>query len=98
MIGGVRLEGFHTRTIAHPCALLWAISACWPSFFSDRRLARLFSEDAELLRFLGPEEARHRLKDKGQRKECGCIVSKDIGACDTCPHLCRYCYATSSLW
>jgi len=52
---------------------------------------------AELFGFLGPGETRHRLKDKGQRKECGCIVSKDIGAYDTCPHLCRYCYATSTL-
>jgi hypothetical protein len=37
-----------------------------------------------------------RLKHKGQRTGCGCFESRDIGAYDTCPNGCRYCYANRS--
>jgi len=35
------------------------------------------------------------LKPSPTRKSCGCYYSLDIGAYDSCPHLCWYCYANS---
>ena len=37
-------------------------------------------------------------KGKNQRNgECACLLGSDIGAYDTCAHLCRYCYANSNV-
>ncbi len=36
------------------------------------------------------------LKHKGVKPGCRCFESRDIGAYDTCPNGCRYCYANES--
>lgn len=33
---------------------------------------------------------------KGNRPNCGCFISRDIGEYDTCPHGCVYCYAVQN--
>ena len=38
----------------------------------------------------------NKAKDRYQRRLCGCMASKDIGAYNTCLHDCAYCYATQS--
>ena len=38
----------------------------------------------------------HPPKRKNIRQECNCLMGNDIGAYNTCGHLCKYCYANAN--
>jgi hypothetical protein len=49
--------------------------------------------DAARLERVSGKTLLSKIKLKGNREECGCFASRDIGEYDTCPHGCVYCYA-----
>jgi hypothetical protein len=62
-------------------------------------VARSACIDPERIRRLCPREplpAELSGRDPHQRPQCRCAPSKDIGAYNTCRHLCAYCYANHS--
>jgi len=80
-------HGMDIRTCAEPVDL------------SDAGIRPGACIDGELIsRLLGKRVHAGQLfpKDRGQRRECLCVQSRDMGAYNTCSHACIYCYANHS--
>ncbi len=69
--------------------------ACCEEGLAGGGIEQAHCVDADLVRRLRPD-LDQVFKSAPTREACGCVVSSDIGAYDTCVFGCRYCYATSS--
>lgn len=64
---------------------------------NDTEIVQKYGQPISQLSLLDKKQPNSKpIKNKGQREECGCAPSKDIGAYNTCMHLCAYCYANHS--
>lgn len=81
----IRIAGEHGMTVK-PCA-------------EGEELSRFGADCSGCMTMKTYEEAIGKKliapKRKGARAECACFLSCDIGAYNTCRHLCRYCYANA---
>ena len=67
-------------------------SCCGDYLTNDGKVEKAHCIDGGIIESLFfPEGLKYR--EKPTREECGCTESSDIGAYDTCPHGCVYCYA-----
>ena len=67
------------------------LSICSQKSYLDETIAEARCIDTRRLSEIASRPIR--APQKGNRPECGCHYSRDIGDYDTCPHGCVYCYA-----
>lgn len=71
-------------------------ACCQPDLLTLEGIEQAHCIDANMIEKLIAEPIQ-KLKDTGQRKDCGCFKSRDIGGYTgifRCKHNCHYCYAS----
>ncbi len=66
--------------------------SCCGDYLLNSRIEKAHCIDGKLIKELFYSDG-FLYHEKPTRKECGCTYGVDIGAYDTCPHGCVYCYA-----
>lgn len=68
--------------------------SCCVDYLLGKKIGKAHCVDGKIIKELFRGEFKH--SEKPTRNECGCTESVDIGAYDTCPHGCVYCYANAN--
>ncbi len=79
--------------IAHDNDIM--LLSCCSDYLVGGQVAKGSCIDGALLRELFPDKP-FNFKTNPTRDQCACTDSRDIGAYDTCPHGCVYCYANAN--
>ncbi|RJS73621.1 MAG: DUF1848 domain-containing protein [Candidatus Syntrophoarchaeum sp. WYZ-LMO15] len=69
---------------------------CCGDYLVSSRIRKAHCIDGEIIKELFYREGGFVYRIKPTRDGCGCAESTDIGAYDTCPHGCIYCYANAN--
>ena len=67
--------------------------SCCGDVLINEKIKKAHCIDGDIIKELFYKDNNIKSKILPTRKECGCTASIDIGAYDTCPHGCIYCYA-----